>query len=434
MSETTPPGFVETDTPKARDIRAKGQRRYEERSANPEFLRDKSVVERMLDAREMIFGKLKNVRGEKAISPRSARVAAGELIFVDEVKTQERYYPAYIRLIDHLYDQVLQIQDPAQRGEAVIRLASVAYSLGIIVHPFIDGNGQTFRMVALSYLREFIPEMRNRTFPIRPETGMSASIDTNKVNNFPAPAEAIQDPELQRIVAIQNMITKAPTLSIEGVALTEQQQTWIVQANTVLPVGLRSSNPSVVLDNLEQFGQELRTTYEERAGIDVTLLIREEDFSPLRLEQYVEYLLLGQDSLRFHEDYILHGSEPIGPNTPLRIAVGGRENILGRIAIIQDMILKRPTLPVDEKTPLTEEHQRWVRHARAILPQEMQSDDPRMILRYLREQASALEDQDLAGTETEDKKRGNLFHLAALETYVRNYDNILSSLQPVSKR
>lgn len=74
------------------------------------------------------------------------------------------YRPALARFTDGIEANLAN--DP-QRSEKGFRLAAVNYVLGILMHPSLDGNGQTFRLLALSYIHEHCQEFADNYLPVK---------------------------------------------------------------------------------------------------------------------------------------------------------------------------------------------------------------------------------------------------------------------------
>lgn len=90
-------------------------------------------------------------------------------------ETEIKDYPNP-KLVDELYRPALErftdgveanLPNEAQQSEKGFRLAVVNYVLGILMHPSLDGNGQTFRLLALSYIHEHCPEFSDKYLPIK---------------------------------------------------------------------------------------------------------------------------------------------------------------------------------------------------------------------------------------------------------------------------
>lgn len=131
-------------------------------------MRGKSLIERLTSTRETIFEGLDSVNGDLPTQIRQsyANLSVGGIDVVPSAKDlSESLFPSYIRTIDTLYDQLLA--NPETNQDAVLRFCALVYCTGIILHPYSDGNGQTLKLVTLSYLHEFLPQTREYFFPTR---------------------------------------------------------------------------------------------------------------------------------------------------------------------------------------------------------------------------------------------------------------------------
>lgn len=73
------------------------------------------------------------------------------------------HFQQYSKLMDKLYGGVISIPNPDKEG-ASLRFGGLVYMYGIIIHPKKDGNGQSLRAIALSYIKEFAPKYKNSHF------------------------------------------------------------------------------------------------------------------------------------------------------------------------------------------------------------------------------------------------------------------------------
>lgn len=132
------------------------------------WLYNRGVTERAQMVRQEIFGSFANIRGDSYDQLRTKDVAIGSF-FLCSSGLVEAMYQSYGEVVDELCKrtQTGKYQDETCKKEVGFRLATVVYSFGIAIHPWIDGNGQTFKATALSYLHELCPGTRNMFFPYR---------------------------------------------------------------------------------------------------------------------------------------------------------------------------------------------------------------------------------------------------------------------------
>jgi hypothetical protein len=101
------------------------------------------------------------------------------------------------------------------------------------MHPFPDGNGQTFRMLALSYVREFCPEYSDRFFPFRDvsRSGKNISSATRYVEET---REELVDKEWMDMIAVSDLMDKVPTN--DGSEDAEKRYAnWITEVKDMFP-------------------------------------------------------------------------------------------------------------------------------------------------------------------------------------------------------
>jgi hypothetical protein len=80
--------------------------------------------------------------------------------------TAKELFPNLCKTIDECEDTI-ETFSASEKAEAGRRLATVLLVLGITIHPSIDGNGQTFKCLTLSYLHQLDPSLRDNFFPIK---------------------------------------------------------------------------------------------------------------------------------------------------------------------------------------------------------------------------------------------------------------------------
>ncbi len=159
-----PAGWVDTDR---EDIRvARNQRELELYTAPPFWEKDDGskigMRERLFFIRSYLFGELRNVKGESIISVRKnpeiyVYIPGDEFEFLPS-EFVPYIFETFLDRIDKVYEVICGL-DRDQRYDAVMRFAATVYSLGMLLHPYIDGNGQTFRVLAYSYIKELLDDI-----------------------------------------------------------------------------------------------------------------------------------------------------------------------------------------------------------------------------------------------------------------------------------
>ena len=172
------PGQIDTDSPEIREERVKAEEDIYSKIS--ELFRDKSLIERTTEVREHIFRGYNNVKGDPITRIREDEVRAGSFRFIPPIEMAQKYFPALVKRIDKLYDHVLEDTDitEGEKLDRLLRFSAVVYSLGITLHPYVDGNGQTFRLTALSYLSEIF----DKRFTLPKNTKIEKTAPTELIN------------------------------------------------------------------------------------------------------------------------------------------------------------------------------------------------------------------------------------------------------------
>lgn len=134
----------------------------------------KSLHDRLQWVRQKIFGKLTDVKGDNPLFMRRAITYSGDRFTPNyfEYPSPEdahTYMERMYFVVDQLYRQLRKetpMGEPVAEEES-LRFASLVYCLGILIHPYLDGNGRTWTLTTLSYLRELNPDFDNLVFPFR---------------------------------------------------------------------------------------------------------------------------------------------------------------------------------------------------------------------------------------------------------------------------
>lgn len=123
-----------------------------------------SIMERMGMTREGIFKQFGNVEGDEPTAIRTVDMDAGDWwsSFSDHFQYPsgemvEEFYNGLLQLSDDLYHE---FNEGNWGVEAKKRLTVVIYGIGIVVHPYSGGNGQSMRVVAETYLNEGEEEIK----------------------------------------------------------------------------------------------------------------------------------------------------------------------------------------------------------------------------------------------------------------------------------
>ncbi|HSW96854.1 MAG TPA: hypothetical protein VLF89_03435 [Candidatus Saccharimonadales bacterium] len=89
----------------------------------------------------------------------------GDFQTVANSAMREIFFPQFQKQIDGLYTEI-KVLPTEEQSEAALRFVSYMFATGILLHLYVDGNGQTFKMLILSYLHELGGEkMKGKYFP-----------------------------------------------------------------------------------------------------------------------------------------------------------------------------------------------------------------------------------------------------------------------------
>lgn len=157
---------VDSDDPEIRAQRVENQHTLEN---HLEETFELPLVERMRHVRVGLFNGIPDVRGESNVDLREQDLHRSlYLNYASAEMMKNHFLPPFARVINELTEEI-KVMGGVDREEAAVRLGSVIYTLGIPLHPYADGNGQTLRMLALSYLHELAPDrFGNSFFPFKP--------------------------------------------------------------------------------------------------------------------------------------------------------------------------------------------------------------------------------------------------------------------------
>ena len=342
-----------TESPESRELRYKGQLKAEEAIRLGRF-DGRSLQYRLFGSREnmgireMIFEHFDHVKNVdvNSIRPYDTKKTVG-VLFPREFKfpswlVLKNYMYGTNTLVDGVFHELESYLDESggklPDPKAALRLASVVYSLGITMHPFPDGNGQTYRTTALSYLAELDPgRYESSSFPARLEKTYSgggqieakgeAKIAGRKKPNLD-PLEDIQAIlEIQKTPRITHVVRPEPEDFLEGEndpeyikqiedfdVAQERADKWIS--------GLLEENPDILRAVGLKPGQSY--TYEEyssarhekmsakiealsRRGVSKTMIWGRYDgqSDPTIVDYYIDYLIHTQRGNAWLRNYVL---------------------------------------------------------------------------------------------------------------------------------
>lgn len=219
--------FSARDNPDSLQGRAKREKAQFSLEKKLSSLEGTSIIERLVSIREQLFKDFESVAGDKITQVRDGLVSTNyqkELYYYPHpIDNARKWFPSFIRTIDALYDRMLEHKQQQELTLAqALRFASVIYCLGIVIHPYRDGNGQTLRMTALSYLHELHDSFKGKYLSFRkigqPNTNVTKVVPIRQLResfdqkqHSKIDQSEMQKPEMQIIFAMQDLMGKGPT-------------------------------------------------------------------------------------------------------------------------------------------------------------------------------------------------------------------------------
>jgi hypothetical protein len=272
--------IVDTESSSVREIRSVKQRELDT-MIHEGVLREKPFLERLTKCRTKLFDNFENVKGDPPTGYRvqrteklvwnlfSTRPIPQKLEFIDPAEI----VPNLNRLgytVDRLYKYIKENVDIRNSNIASERLASIVFSIGTLIHPYIDGNGQTMKSVALSYLEELATEKyRDVSFPKRMSKLDKNSVDIRtsfefikhkKISPFDDKS-LLSDPDFNILVKV--LVSPSPTqpklkFSKDDLkAYKNRQQEWAKELLKTLKVTpLNNEDPYALITKLNSNAKE----------------------------------------------------------------------------------------------------------------------------------------------------------------------------------
>lgn len=159
---------IDTDDPEIRSKRIDNQIALQKDMSE---LYGHSLHDRITKIRQQIFKGIPNVQGNLVDVYRQVEVGTpGIDVYVGESRI-DLYMSNLAQIIDSAAYALKELPD-GQRVPAAQRLGSVLYTLALPIHPFLDGNGQTFRVAVESYLHELGGnKYAEKFFPLKQASG-----------------------------------------------------------------------------------------------------------------------------------------------------------------------------------------------------------------------------------------------------------------------
>lgn len=159
---------VDTNSNAIRNKRGERQYTFEK---NLSKLYGTSIMERFFTIRDYLYEGWLSLNGWKL----DMLITDGQAPnYPDRYSVATYYLPTFYRLIDDIYEKnLINISNYEEKQNSGFRLSVITYVINILIHQSADGNGQTSKLMSLSYIHEFVPELRNNFFPIKYEVSSS---------------------------------------------------------------------------------------------------------------------------------------------------------------------------------------------------------------------------------------------------------------------
>jgi hypothetical protein len=244
----------------------------------------KSVVERYFQIRDALFPPdtykwmhRVGVRPAMLVS-RSIDMGGEDYPHLNELS--EELLPNFFKLVDEYHDELQRIGEDS-REQLVMRFAAALYVIGITLHASIDGNGQTYQCLVLSYIHEFLPQYRNNFFPLKYsqekliDPGGKGVIKTRFREEFgkiEVPPPKGKTPEDQKVIEYMHRVVE---ICYDNLPSAERMQnlTSFLEANVEVSqdVGVTASDTVHEPDPMKQaeiIGEKVRAYLEFRKYSD----------------------------------------------------------------------------------------------------------------------------------------------------------------------
>ena len=291
---------VDTDTPEIRETRLENQVTLEREM---HVLYGLPTEQRVLETRRRIFDGIANVKGDSPLALRQNNVRVGEIKYPSAEISATELYPRFCSLMDEIMGEI-GAQTLPNPELVALRFAGVMYSMGIMIHPFRDGNGQTFRIMATSYLHEISSSFKDSFLPARREDQSSIPLEFSLQSI--AELDEVFDHPLKNIIFRLNALTsKAPTIddSSGSVEVTRWQQ-WIKGVPADLPITDYSNHRLTIQEVGAHYARYRQLA--ESEGVDLSTVDAADSVRMTGLiENYLLKLLKEEQSTHAIKDYVL---------------------------------------------------------------------------------------------------------------------------------
>lgn len=297
-SVSAPPAKeIDTDDPESRALRIENQRTLE---SGLEQTFGLPFTERLYVVRKALFSGLPHIRRHEATELRRTDLMRGPFSnFASSEFVRDRFMPQFAQLVDEMAEEIKNMD--GDKIDAALNLASVIYTLGTPIHPYPDGNGQTLRLIALSYLHELAPDkFSQKYFPFKPIPGGHENTPATPILAVFTQLNGgrFSNSEGKKEFALRGGIVDDSRQRARGVTEEEMQEMFPDEAEK----------------------DRIRWLFEEGKALEGKLAdeLRGSHPTQTQVHLFLDYILNSQEGKKFITDFVLH---------PDQVPSGDQENI-----------------------------------------------------------------------------------------------------------
>lgn len=173
MHEAQTNDFEEIDTDKEESRVKRAINHYNFEQGAVKYTEGLPFKDRFVKVRAELFKGFPNIAGEN----QHKLLSEGNILSDKRAQIMDEYCPTdeaataaletYVPQVDQWYEEIKRIPEGKEKEEAALRMITAMFVGGIMIHPGRDGNGQTFKGLALSYLHDLLPAYKDRYIPIK---------------------------------------------------------------------------------------------------------------------------------------------------------------------------------------------------------------------------------------------------------------------------
>lgn len=264
---------VNVDTEESRIKRAKNQYEFEEEKLDD--LKGLTFRKRFFAIRKGIFKDFNNVEGENLSESEERGLIVSPLREQNEVHDQAVPYKEAAEMsmekfeekIDVWYQTIAEMPEGPERDLVAERLVSVLYHGGILIHPAVDGNGQTFKIMVESYLQELHSKCVDKYIPIKYEKiqdegkeigaisiGGGWTPESRDITNYPVkhfePADEEEKTILDGLELVKNLSHREPDPGSSNEVFNAVRSNAAKRALSIVSSVARETNNRLFVDEV----------------------------------------------------------------------------------------------------------------------------------------------------------------------------------------